>query len=493
MKFTELLQIIPEAGEYGKQLAGIEIKGVACDSSKVKPGFVFIAIKGEKTDGTQFIPQAEAAGAVVAICGNAQPPECRIPVIRLDNPRFVLAKIAAAFYGTQPENIVAVTGTDGKTSTADFFRQFMHLSGEKSASMGTLGVISGDGKNLYPGTLTTPDPIELHRILSELEHENINNIAMEASSHGLSQYRLDGVSLQAAAFTNIARDHLDYHKNEEAYFLAKSRLYSELLPEGKTAVLNRDDKKFPLLEEICRRRKHKVIGFGRNGGEFCINSITPGQYGQNASLTLFGKKYEVEVPLVGEFQVMNILAALGLVVGAGGQLEQALANIIHLKGVAGRLEKVATSKKGASIFIDYAHTPLALANILNTLRPHTKGKLHVVFGCGGDRDGGKRPQMGKIASELADYVIITDDNPRSENPEVIRAAIMEGITDRKKCKEVEGRKEAIYLAVKKLSATDTLVIAGKGHEKMQIIGNRYFEFDDGEVARMAVNSLRGRA
>ena len=331
-----------------------------------------------------------------------------------------------------------------------------------------------------PGT--TPDAIELHRILSELQKQSYTHVCMEASSHGLHQHRLDGVNLQAAAFTNLARDHLDYHGTEEAYFAAKLRLFGVLLPVGMTAVVNQDDARFPLVKEVCAKRHHKIIGFGRQGEQFRILSLTPLPHGQKVELELFGKPHTLDVPLVGAFQVMNILAALGLVVGTGGDLQQALAVIPQFTGVPGRLEQVAQIAGGATVFIDYAHTPMALANILKTLRPHTKNRLHIVFGCGGDRDTGKRPQMGKIADELADVAIVTDDNPRSENPAAIRAAIMAATT---RAKEVADRKEAIYGAIRALEPGDILVIAGKGHEKTQIIGDKTLPFDDAQVAREA--------
>jgi UDP-N-acetylmuramoyl-L-alanyl-D-glutamate--2,6-diaminopimelate ligase len=487
MKLLELLEgIYPNLQSL---TSNPEITGITTDSSKVKPGFVFVAIKGEKVDGADFITQAEQNGAVAVVREQDSGSGIQENIIYVENVRLALAKMAAVFYGAQPENIVAVTGTDGKTSTADFFRQLMFLAGEKSASVGTIGVISGSGENLYPGTLTTPDPVSLASMLSQMKRSGIENVAMEASSHGLAQYRLDGVQLKAAAFTNIARDHLDYHKTEEAYFAAKSRLFSELLPEGGTAVLNADDKRFLELEAVCKKRGHKIISFGKNGEQFAINSIMPNQHGQEVALTLFGRKYEIKVPLFGEFQVMNILAALGLAVGCGAELEKTVANITKLKGVSGRLEQAAALENGAVVFIDYAHTPLALANILNTLRPHTKNKLHVVFGCGGDRDPGKRPLMGKIAAELADNAIVTDDNPRSEDPASIRAAVMEGCAGKKSCKEVADRAQAIYLAIKELQAGDVLVVAGKGHEKMQIIGDKSLPFDDAEVARNAAREL----
>ncbi|MEZ5691707.1 MAG: UDP-N-acetylmuramoyl-L-alanyl-D-glutamate--2,6-diaminopimelate ligase [Rickettsiales bacterium] len=470
----------------------LAVRGISADSSKVKDGYVFVAIKGDKRDGTDFIPQAIANGAMAIVMGkDSVVVDCDIPVVMVEEARLALAKMAVSFYRRQSEKIVAITGTDGKTSVADFFRQIMHSMGDSSASIGTIGVIAGDGKNLYPEGLTTPDPVELHRILDELVSGGIDYLAMEASSHGLSQYRLDGVNLSAAAFTNFGRDHLDYHKTPEAYFSAKSRLFKELLPAGRNAVLNCDDKMFPELESICKERGHDIIGFGKNTGELKIESIVPDAYGQEVKLTLFGKKYNSHIPLVGEFQVMNVLAAIGLAVSVGGNLEKILGLIQKLKGVSGRLELAVRTQNDASIFVDFAHTPLALANILKTLREHTAGKLYLVFGCGGDRDKGKRPQMGKIAGELADYSVVTDDNPRSEDPRIIRKEVLEGFMDRNKCVEVAGREEAIYVAVEKLKKGDVLVIAGKGHEKNQIVGDQKLPFDDVKVACAAADKLNG--
>jgi UDP-N-acetylmuramoyl-L-alanyl-D-glutamate--2,6-diaminopimelate ligase len=473
------------------------ITGITANSAEVKDGYIFVALKGEKTDGADFIPQAIERGAAVIIGLEAlglrleeniasQATSHKPQAIFAKNPRLALAKLSAAFYEKQPEHIVAITGTDGKTSTADFFRQLMFLCGKKSASMGTIGVVAGDGTMLREGTLTTPDPVALHKTLAEFEGAGISHIAMEASSHGLFQYRLDGVNLQAATFTNIARDHLDFHGTEENYFAAKARLFSEVLPAGKTAVLNADDAKFPELKAICEARGQRVIDYGKTAKEFYIRAITPHGAGQSVLLTLFGKKYNVEVPLVGAFQVMNILAALGLAVGVGEDVENVLQHISQLKGVAGRLQQVAALSNGASVFIDYAHTPAALANILNTLRPHTAGKLSVVFGCGGNRDKGKRPLMGEVASRLADFAIITDDNPRDENPAQIRAEVLVGAPN---CQEIGDRKEAIYAAIQQLKAGDVLVIAGKGHEKTQIIGSKNLPFDDAEIAKKAAKDL----
>jgi len=476
----ELIRAVPQPLEYPPDAASVSITRITSDSRRVIPGSLFAALQGAQSDGTKFISQAKQSGAVAVLCDAQALAEAGIVTVKAANPRLALAHMAAKFYDRQPGHMAAVTGTDGKTSTADFFRQFWHHMGKRSASIGTLGILSGAGEMLYPDTRTTPDPVLLHWLLADLHDKQVDHVAMEASSHGLHQYRMDGVKLEAAAFTNIARDHLDYHETEEAYFAAKLRLFEELLPEGKTAVLNQDDGKFPALKKICEKRKHTIIGFGKNGGQFTLAHIEPLAHGQRAELVLFGKPYSLEVPLVGAFQVMNILAALGLVIGTGGELDKALAVIPKLGGVPGRLEQVARLAGDATVFIDYAHTPMALANILNTLRPHTQGKLHVVFGCGGDRDKGKRPEMGRIASELADEVIVTDDNPRSEDPASIRKAILAASLG---AKEVADRREAIYVALKALREGDVLVIAGKGHEKTQIVGDKVFPFDDAQVAR----------
>jgi UDP-N-acetylmuramoyl-L-alanyl-D-glutamate--2,6-diaminopimelate ligase len=475
------------------ELQNVEIAGLAANSADVRNSFVFFAIKGETADGCTFISRAIQNGASAIILEAPRKREIllKVPasagmVIEVANPRLALAQIAANFYAKQPEHIVAITGTDGKTSTADFFRQLMFLCDKKSASMGTIGVIAGSGEVLRDGSLTTPAPIMLHKTLAELAENGVQYMALEASSHGLAQYRLDGVNLQAAAFTNIARDHLDFHKTEADYFSAKARLFRDVLPKGETAVISADSSRYFALRNICEVRGQQVIGFGENLCEFHVRAITPHTGGQSVLLTLFDKKYNVEVPLVGAFQVMNILAALGLAVGVGCDLEEVLQHIPQLKGVAGRLELVASLNNGAKIYIDYAHTPLALSNILTTLRPHTEGRLVVVFGCGGDRDAGKRPLMGDVAARLANVAIVTDDNPRSENPAAIRAEVLAGTPT---CKEIADRKEAIYFAVKQLEKGDVLVIAGKGHEKTQIIGSEHLPFDDAKVAQEVVHEL----
>ncbi len=486
---TELIRAVSEPLQYPPETMSLVITGITADSRKVAKDNLFVAVAGVKSDGATFIAQAKQHGAQVVLCDDKAsiPDASGLTVIRTKNTRRALAQMASAFYRLQPAHIVAITGTDGKTSTADFFRQLWHHMGASSASIGTLGSLGGDGRTLSPGSHTTPDPMELHRLLAQMEGQRITHVAMEASSHGLHQHRLDGVRLQAGAFTNIARDHLDYHKDEDDYFTAKSRLFSELLPKGAVAVLNRGDARFAALEKICKTRGLHVVEFGREAADLRIDRLTPHARGQKAELTIDGKAHSIEIPLVGAFQVMNILAALGLARAVGGDIHRMLSVLPKLAGVPGRLEHVVSLVGGASVYVDYAHTPMALANILQTLRPHTKGKLHVVFGCGGDRDPGKRPEMGKAAATLADSVIVTDDNPRSEVPAAIRAAILAAAPG---AKEVADRKEAIYLALQSLGPSDILVIAGKGHEKTQTVGDKVFPFDDVEVARQGAKELK---
>ncbi len=460
------------------------ISNIAQDSRSIHAGSLFVALRGVKNDGTQYIPQAEALGAVAVLCAeDAVIPETKMRVIRAENPRLALSQIAAQLSPAQPAQMVAVTGTDGKTSTADFFRQLAHFCGQHSASIGTLGTIGGDGKTLHEASHTTPDAIALHKTLQELVEKGITHACLEASSHGLDQYRLHGARLVSAAFTNIARDHLDYHDNEQKYFEAKAKLFSEVLPEGAVAVINADDKRAGDLREICAARKQKLVDFGTNAEALKLLSLTPTAHGQQMRCELFGKAYDLQIPLVGAFQAMNILAAIGLANATGIAMDALVEEVPKLQGVAGRLQLAATTHSGAAIYVDYAHTPAALANILRTLRPHTQNKLHVVFGCGGNRDIGKRPEMGKIACELADRVIVTDDNPRDESPATIRDAILSACPS---AVEIAGRSKAIYAGVHALDVGDVLVIAGKGHEKTQIIGSVEHIHDDVAVAREAV-------
>ncbi len=470
----------------------LSVTSVTADSRQAKKEGIFIAIRGNNADGSAYALNAVEKGAVAVITDDESKmvlPKS-VVLVRVDNPRLALAKTAEALYTPQPEHIAAITGTDGKTSTADFLRQLWAMSEWKAASVGTLGVIDEHDKLITPSVNTTPDPAVLHQMLQTLALGGCQHVALEASSHGLHQYRLDGLRIQAAAFTNLTRDHLDYHNTIEAYFQAKARLFSELLPNGGTAVLNADDAKFRRLKDICQKRNIRVISYGNKGAEYRIKKVTPKSDGLAVQADIMGTPHHFMLGMVGEFQVMNALAALGLYVGCGGDLKEGLKHLPHLHNVKGRLEKVATHPDGAPIFIDYAHTPAALGNVLKTVRNHVKGRLVVVFGCGGDRDKGKRPEMGRMATELADEIIIADDNPRNENPAAIRTEILLGAP---RAKNIGDRAEAIEFAVKSLSAGDVLLIAGKGHENTQIIGNKSIPFNDGDVARAAVKLCSRKA
>ncbi|MBI3516416.1 MAG: UDP-N-acetylmuramoyl-L-alanyl-D-glutamate--2,6-diaminopimelate ligase, partial [Proteobacteria bacterium] len=386
--------------------------------------------------------------------------------------------------------IAAVTGTNGKTSVATFTRQIWARLGHHAASLGTLGLVAPD-RPPQP-TLTTPDPVALHALLAELAADGVDHLAMEASSHGLDQYRLDGVVLSAAGFTNLTRDHLDYHKTMEAYFAAKVRLFERILPRQSCAVLNADSGAYPFLEAVCRRRDQRVISFGTGAADLALRDRRPSATGQDLTLSVFGATELMHLPLAGEFQALNALCALGLVIGSGAEPRNALAQLERLEGVRGRLELAATTPAGAPIYVDYAHTPDALETVLEALRPHADGRLVVVFGCGGDRDPGKRPLMGESAARLADHVVVTDDNPRSEDAAAIRQAVLAGCaraTSDAEIVEVGDRAAAIAEAVDQLEAGDMLVVAGKGHEQGQIVGDTVRPFDDVTVVRAAVAAL----
>lgn len=464
----------------GKSADNIEAKGITGDSRKVKPGYVFVALKGGKSDGATFIGQALKNGAVAVISSGKPENEWhKACYIQQKNPRLALAKIAAKFYPKQPQFIAAVTGTNGKTSVVNFCRQIWAKLGKESASIGTIGVINGDGKSHNSmGSMTTPDPVILHEKINTLAGEGIEYLAIEASSHGLDQYRLDGLKISTAAFTNLTRDHLDYHDSMEGYFAAKKRLFSEVLQPGGTAVLNADSKDFPKLKNAALERGCKVISFGKNGENIKLKKIEVTKNGQEIVFDFYGKKFSTLVNLVGEFQTENILCAMGIVYASGFMVEKIIEVLPKIKSVPGRMEPV-----GDNVFVDYAHTPDALEKSLKTLRPYVKGKLIVVFGCGGDRDKGKRTEMGKIAELYADGVVVTDDNPRSENPAEIRKEILAGI---KNATEISDRKKAIEQAISLLEVGDILLIAGKGHEKTQIIGDKILPFDDVEIARRAL-------
>lgn len=458
-----------------------EITGLTADSRNVRPGYLFAALQGEKHDGRAFVRDAIDAGAA-AVLG---PPDLQqetlatdLPVITDPNPRRQLARMAARFYSAQPSTVAAITGTNGKTSVAFFTQQLWNGAGQAAASLGTLGM---HGPGLCGGpSLTTPDPVELHRMLASLKQQGIDHLAMEASSHGLAQFRLDGVRITVGAFTNLTRDHLDYHGSMENYRAAKRRLFAELLPKGSIAVLNADSPEFDGLRGIAEDRELQVVTYGLRSGNLSCAAAAPSGAGWQLDIRVFDSVHSTYFPLPGEFQVANLLCALAIVASCGLDATQAVAPVSELAGVPGRLELAATLANGASVLVDYAHTPDALAAVLATVRPHVKGRLGVVFGCGGDRDRGKRPEMGGIAVDKADFAIVTDDNPRTEDPAAIRSEIMAACPD---ATEIGDRREAIAAAIAELRAGDVLIVAGKGHEEGQIVGDEVLPFNDVEEVR----------
>jgi UDP-N-acetylmuramoyl-L-alanyl-D-glutamate--2,6-diaminopimelate ligase len=479
------IEMVPEAA-----MEPVEIRGLAADSRKIAPGYLFAALPGSMADGRSFIDEAVAKGAV-AVLG---PRGTRLrnygrPIALLtdDNPRRRLALMAAQFHVRQPRVIAAVTGTNGKTSVADFTRQIWAHCGQRAASLGTLGLVPPRAD--APAALTTPDPIELHRCLATLAADGIDHLAMEASSHGLDQYRLDGVKVTAAAFTNLTRDHLDYHGGMEPYLAAKLRLFRELLLPGGTAVVNADVPEAEAMRAAVAERNITLLSYGRAGHALRLVERRPTGTGQDLILDVLGERHALHLPLAGAFQAANVLAALGLALATGVEPNAAIAALPRLKGVRGRLELVANTASGGAIYIDYAHTPDALDNVLTALRPHTTGRLFVVFGCGGDRDRGKRPIMGEIAQRLADVAVVTDDNPRSEDPAAIRREILAAAPE---AQEIGDRLAAITKTVARLGAGDVLVVAGKGHEQGQTVAGKVLPFDDRTVAQAAVAALEGK-
>ena len=465
-------------------LNGMDIVGLTCDSREVEPGFLFAALPGTRTDGRAFIAEAVRRGAA-AVLG---PPgteldlgEAVLPLLIDENPRRRFALMAARYYGQQPATVVAVTGTNGKTSVVSFVRQIWEGLGRTAASVGTLGIAAPDMAS--PGSLTTPDPVALHRNLSNLALRGVDCLALEASSHGLAQYRLDGIDMAAAAFTNLSRDHLDYHGSFEAYLGAKLRLFSEVMDADGIAVLNADSAPSAPVLSACKARGVRAVTYGFRGGDIRIERAVPLPEGQRLELTVAGKRHTVSLPLVGAFQASNILCALSLVAVCGDDCDRVVATLETLEGVPGRVQRVATLANGAAGYVDYAHTPDALANVLDALRPHARGRLHVVFGAGGDRDRGKRPEMGRVASERADRVIVTDDNPRTEDAAEIRRQVLAQCPG---AREIGDRAEAIAAAVAALGTDDLLVVAGKGHETGQTVGTEVLPFDDAGVLAAAM-------
>lgn len=480
---VRLCDLLPGATEDLRAIAG-----VALDSRAVAPGFAFFALSGAKMDGNQFIDAAIAKGATAII--TERKPDHALPetvaLILVPNAREAVSRAAALFYARQPATIAAVTGTSGKSSVVDFTRQIFEACGEKAASLGTIGVIAA-GRADY-GSLTTPDPVSLHRTLERLASDGITHLAMEASSHGLDQHRLDGVRLKAAAFTNLGRDHLDYHPSMDAYFDAKMRLFRALLPIGAPAVIYADDEWSARARAVAEASGHPILSVGVKGDALRLVGLRRDGFAQILSLETGRGVRDVRLNLAGDFQAANALVAAGLAIACGCDEAAVLDALPVLKGVPGRLEPMGTAQ-GALGLVDYAHKPEALAHALDALRPYTSGRLICVFGCGGDRDAGKRPLMGAIAAEKADHVIVTDDNPRSENPATIRAAILAAAPG---AREIGDRAEAIRTAVAMLAPGDVLIVAGKGHETGQIIGEKTLPFSDSAVLSAALAEREGR-
>jgi UDP-N-acetylmuramoyl-L-alanyl-D-glutamate--2,6-diaminopimelate ligase len=476
---VKLRDLLPEAATDAR-LGAIEITGLTADSRKVKPGFLFVAIAGAKADGAHFAKQAAASGAAVVVAEQRPEALSDAAFVRVKNPRHALALAAARFFPRQPQTIVAVTGTSGKTSVAAFARQIWTVIGYQAASIGTIGVVSPKSERY--GSLTTPDPVELHRTLDQLAGEGVTHLAIEASSHGLDQNRLDGVRIAAGAFTNLSRDHLDYHPTIEAYLAAKLRLFTDLIVRDGTAVVGIDDCYADQVIETANKRRLKIFTVGEHGADIRFVGGSIDGFTQNVVVEHGGRTYKVKLPLVGAFQVQNAGIAAGLAIATGAEPARVFPALEKLVGARGRLE-LAGTYNGAPIFIDYAHKPDAMKKALESLRPYARGKLVVVFGAGGDRDTGKRSIMGRIAAENADRVIVTDDNPRSENPAAIRAAILAGAQG---ATEIGDRAEAIRTAIEDLMAGDVLLVAGKGHEAGQIIGDRVLPFSDHEAVAAAL-------
>ncbi|MFS8111746.1 UDP-N-acetylmuramoyl-L-alanyl-D-glutamate--2,6-diaminopimelate ligase [Rhizobium jaguaris] len=475
----------PELNEQvGGTLGDLEIKGLSADSRKVAPGMAFVAVAGTKADGASFITDAVSRGASVVVAGQgAVAPG--VPLLTVAEPRRFLAVAASRFYGRQPETMVAVTGTAGKTSVASFTRQIWAHAGHPAAMIGTTGVVSPT-RNDY-GSLTTPDPVSLHQLLAELADEGVTHAAMEASSHGLDQFRLDGVRLAAAAFTNLGRDHMDYHPTVEDYLAAKMRLFRDLLTKGSPAVIFADDIWSEQAIAAAREAGQDMRTVGRKGDFLTLKRVEHFRHKQVAEVHIGDDIFEVHIPLAGDFQIANALVAAGLAISTGVVAPVAMAALEKLVGASGRLELVGHTHDGALAYVDYAHKPDALENVLNSVRPFTTGRVIVVFGCGGDRDRGKRPIMGEIACRLADVVVVTDDNPRSEEPAAIRAEIMAAAPC---ATEIGDRAKAIREAVGMLKSGDTLIVAGKGHEEGQTIGSVTLPFSDHAELRKALEEVK---
>jgi UDP-N-acetylmuramoyl-L-alanyl-D-glutamate--2,6-diaminopimelate ligase len=467
------------------ELAGIDsqarVTGFAIDHRKVAPGTVFGAFAGSRFNGEDFIPEAVTAGAA-AVVARPQAEVTGAPHIAADEPRREFARLAAKFFQPFPAATAAVTGTNGKTSCVELSRQLWRMAGHHAASIGTLGVITGDDR--VTTGLTTPDVVTFLANMAGLAREGVTHAAFEASSHGLSQYRIEGLPVRAAAFTNFTRDHLDYHGTMEEYFEAKMRLFDEVLAPDGTAVIWMDDPRSEEVLERAKRRGLACLGIGTRGDTLRLTAREPTQLGQRLTVEASGETHRIEMPLIGAYQAANALTAAGLVIATGGAMTPTLAGLSRLQPVRGRLERAVISRAGAPVYVDYAHTPDAIEAAIEALRPHARDRLIIVLGAGGDRDLGKREEMGAAAARLADHVIVTDDNPRSEDPAAIRSAILAGAPE---AREVAGRREAIAAAIAEAGPGDIVLLAGKGHEQGQIFGAgkalRVLPFDDVQVAR----------
>ncbi|MCJ8159184.1 UDP-N-acetylmuramoyl-L-alanyl-D-glutamate--2,6-diaminopimelate ligase [Sphingomonas sp. LaA6.9] len=453
------------------------VTGFAIDHRKVAPGTVFGAFQGAAFNGEDFIEQAVAAGAVAVVARRAARVDGAVHIVA-DEPRATFAQLAAKFFAPFPQTVVAVTGTNGKTSTVELTRQLWRMTGNNAASIGTLGVTTSDDQ--VKTGLTTPDVVTFLSNVAGLNREGVTHLAFEASSHGLSQYRTEGLPVAAGAFTNLSRDHLDYHGDMAAYFTAKLRLFSEVISDGGAAVIWADDPESPKVFDLARERGLRVLGVGERGDLLRLISRSPTQLGQVLTVEAAGKSHRLNLPLIGAYQAANALTAAALVIATGGDVEETLSNLQRVQGVRGRLERAVITKAGAPVYVDYAHTPDAIVAAVEALRPHCKGRLILVFGAGGDRDQGKRPVMGKVAVEMADHVIVTDDNPRTEDAAAIRRQVLEGAVG---AIEIGGRREAIAAAIAEAGPDDLVLLAGKGHEQGQIVGDMVLPFDDVQVAR----------
>lgn len=468
------------------------ITGLTVDSRSVRDGFLFAALPGSQVHGARFIKSALEQGAA-AILTDAEGANLAADVLDdsfaalvvTQDPRQALAYSAALWFGAQPQTIVAITGTNGKTSVASFVRQIWEQLGHAAVNLGTTGI---EGAWSYPLAHTTPDPITLQKVLAKAVENGVTHVAMEASSHGLDQRRMDGVRLAAAGFTNFSQDHLDYHKTFDAYFAAKAGLFRRVLPDEGVAVINVDGARGGEMRAIAGARGQEVITVGRGLGDLCLLGQRFDASGQDLRFSWHDQPFQARLSLIGGFQAENILLACGLVIAAGERPEDVFDTLPHLKTVHGRMQLAATRDNGAAVFVDFAHTPDAIATALKALRPHVLGRLVAIVGAGGDRDVSKRPLMGQAAAENADLVIVTDDNPRSEDPAAIRAAVKGGAPD---ASEVGDRAEAILRGVDQLGAGDALLICGKGHESGQIVGDDILPFDDVEQASICVAALDG--